>query len=342
VLTNEPNNISIRGRVDSQDLGHGLAGPPAFGRELRIRVRLLVACSVGLSTAIAVFLCWRNGNSPDFYQPWLGAKLLLEGKNPYELIGPGREFVHEFRFFYPLTASILLLPLGFLSLPLAIGIFSGMSSGLLAFALTKDGYWRLPMLVSVPFLIAAWAGQWSILFTAVFLLPAVSFLYVAKPSVGLAYLLANPRLGIALVGGVFLLVFSLFLVPEWPREWMSIISTANHMNPPLMRPGGWVALLALIRWRRPEARLIAFLSVIPQTVVWYEALPLQLAARNLREAIALAVLASLPLLSEAWFGLSDGILDAYPAGWELAIFAYLPAVALVLLPRAELKSARKG
>ena len=76
--------------------------------------------------------------------------------------------------------------------------------------------------------------------------------------------------------------------------------------------------------------MVAFLSLIPQTALWYEALPLLLVARSLRESLALSILTSLPSLYEARYGLGDGTFDVYPTGFQMALFAYLPCVVMVL------------
>jgi hypothetical protein len=48
-------------------------------------------------------------------------------------------------------------------------------------------------------------------------------------------------------------------------------------------------LIALAKWRRPEARLIALLACVPQTAASYEALPLILALRSSREAMIFGI-----------------------------------------------------
>ena len=54
--------------------------------------------------------------------------------------------------------------------------------------------------------------------------------------------------------------------------------------------GGPLILLALLRWRRPEARLLVALGCIPHTTMLYEALPLFLVARRWQEGVLLAAL----------------------------------------------------
>jgi hypothetical protein len=53
-------------------------------------------------------------------------------------------------------------------------------------------------------------------------------------------------------------------------------------------PGGVVAMLALLRWRRPEGRLVAALACVPLTPSPYETVPLFLVPRTAGEAALLS------------------------------------------------------
>lgn len=299
-------------------------------------VRLAASAGAGLLVAALVFVAHRHPmTQPDFWQPWFGATAALAGLDPYQLVGPGREYPHEFRFLYPLTASVAVLPFSFLPFQFAIALFTGGSAALLAFALTRDGhYYPLMTFLSVPFVSAAWAGQWSILLSAAFLLPWLAWGWVCKPTIGLAMLAARCRrqdLHIAAIGALILVSVGTLLVPKWPGEWVeNIWANTGHMTAPVMRPLGFVALAALLRWRRPEARLVALLSLVPQTPLWYEAVPLFLVPRSFREFLVLLLSTSLPMFYEVMFGGGDGSYDVWPLGAQLALFGHLPAVVMVL------------
>jgi hypothetical protein len=299
----------------------------------RIGFSLLVAVVVG----ICVFAGWQRSTlHPDLWQPLIGAQSLLAGVDPYPLVGPGRQYEHEFLFIYPLTSSVILVPLGLLSWQTATAVFSGVSAGLFAhFA----GYERWPVLLSFPFISAAWAGQWGTLFSVAFLVPSLSFLFVAKPTTGLALLAARfdqKSLFACVAGATVLLAVSLAIVPRWPIEWLTAVgSNTGHMTLPLLRPGGFIALFALLRWRRSEARLIAFLAMVPQTVLWYEVVPLFLVARTFRQSLTLMVLTSLPIIYEILFASQNGTVELWPKDYQLALFAYLPCVVMVLLRKNE-------
>jgi hypothetical protein len=57
----------------------------------------------------------------------------------------------------------------------------------------------------------------------------------------------------------------------------------------LLRPGGPLLLATLVRWRRPEARLIAALACTPLTPTFYDPVLLFLVTRTFREALVLTV-----------------------------------------------------
>ena len=293
--------------------------------------------SLGIATiaGVIVFLAWDRPTDlrPDFWQPWFGARSLLSGRDPYPLVGPGRAFVHEFPFLYPLTSSIAVLPLGLLKPGAATALFVAISTGLLAFGVTRDGWYRLPSFLSFPLVSAAWGGQWSPILTAAFCLPALAWLYAAKPTIGIALLIAEgsrKSFLIAAAGGSLLVVIGLVLVPQWPAEWLEALKSTGHMTPPILRPGGLVAFLALLRWRRPEARLIVALSCVPQSSHWYEVVPLLLVPATLLQSVAFSFSSSLPIIWEVHTGFGDGAFDLYPRSFQVALFAYLPAVIMVL------------
>jgi hypothetical protein len=289
----------------------------------RLAGSLLIAVCIGL----LVWLSWRNptGLNPDLYQPWLGAKLLLGGRNPYGLIGPGKLFPHEFPFLYPITACVIVLPLSVFPIAVAVGIFSGVSAGLLAYALKPYQY---PVFLSVPFISAAWAGQWSILYSAVFFIPVLSFLYAGKPSIGAAFFLAGRGKQYGIFGGLLVLAVSIAMLPQWPSEWLQSMKAVSHLKAPAFHSGGFIALVALLRWRVPEARLVALLSLIPQTNLWYEAVPLFLVPRSFRESLILMVSTSTPMIYRILY--NRGTFELWPHGYELALFGYLPCVVMLL------------
>lgn len=270
----------------------------------------------------------------DFGSLWFGAQALVHGVNPYLLIGPGRRYEWDWVLYYPATTLVAALPFTLLPELAASIAFVWVSAWALAFSITKKGWHRLFLLASAAFLIAARAAQWSPLFTAIFLQPALGWVLAAKPNIGTAIGIATPSkrmVGLAILGGLLLLAVSLWFLPDWPRYWIANVRSATHMVVPITRPGGVLVILALLRWRRPEARLIVALACFPQTGSWYESLPVLLAAETRRECQLLSILSSVgyiasarlvPEISERQFNLDVETFMIW--------FVYVPAVIVVL------------
>ena len=61
-------------------------------------------------------------------------------------------------------------------------------------------------------------------------------------------------------------------------------------------------LLAILRWRRPEARLLIALACVPQSMLLYETVPLFLVPRTFRESALLVALSYVALRAVAYGG----------------------------------------
>jgi hypothetical protein len=298
--------------------------------------RLIVATLIGLfGMAITLRgLTKSSGAITDLGQVWFAASAMLHHADPYQLIGPTAVYHLEFPLLYPLTAAVVILPLSLLDEPVASAVFVFIASATLAFAVTKNGWDRLPLFVSLPFLIAAHQAQFAPLLAAGFLLPALAWTWAAKPTLGLVLLASTGSVRaftIAIAGGAFLFLIALAFVPQWPGEWLSAVRSETHMIATITRPGGFLALAALLRWRRPEARLIAAMALVPQTPGWWDLVLLLLVASTFRESLILAVTTMAPLVYEMAFGLGDGTLDVYPrSSLMLMAASYIPATLIVL------------
>jgi len=280
----------------------------------------------------------------DFTWYWLGARALIEGKDPYIVIQPGGPFHLDAPFVYPLTSAMVGVPFAlWLSLGWAATLFVAIGSAFLAWGITQDGYARLPIFGSAPFFWAVTSGQVSPLLTAGALLPALSWLAPTKPNLGLATLGYRPS-KIALLGSFLFLAASLMINPHWPREWLAALGTHNESDYgkgiPLLLGGGPLLLLALTRWRRPDARLLLILACVPQTIMFYDQLPLWLIARTRLQSAAMGLLSMVGLLL-AGFALPPHPTHGQVAStfWPMVLATcYLPALALVLRqPRLEPK-----
>ncbi|HEU6450450.1 MAG TPA: hypothetical protein VFT57_03455, partial [Gemmatimonadaceae bacterium] len=157
------------------------------------RKRILVALAIGLASALfTAFAFARPDASTDFEFWWRGARTLIAGGNPYLMAPSTPDWPLPDPLFYPLPALLLTAPLAELSLPSAGAIFMGISGGLLAWLVTREGLWRLWIFGTASYFMACKIGQWSPLIMAVAFMPAAGFLAAMKPNLGLALLSYRP------------------------------------------------------------------------------------------------------------------------------------------------------
>lgn len=310
--------------------------PSPDARSVPAGRRLAIVAGVAAwAFALSLVYMSRRGFYGDFYYPWLAAQHVLAGRSPYLELPGGGVYPTSSAFAYPLPTALFAIPFSFLPLPVAGALFFALSSALLAFAVTRDGYWRLPIFLSAPFISAATQAQWSPLIVAAGLLPALGFLAVLKPNIGLAIAAYRPTRRVV-IGGSLVLLASLAVAPHWPIEWLrnSTSSGVEALHrPPVLETGGVLLLLALLRWRAPEARLLLVMACVPQLLFWNDQLPLMLVARTRREVLLLTVLGSVGYM--AWeLLLAPGENYGLAAARYIMVFLYLPALVLVLLRKA--------
>ena len=302
-------------------------------------VRFLTVFLVAALAAAAAYGTSVGESVPrDFDQVGYAAGALLEGRNPYAEIGPGRAF-HWDPFYYPLTAPVAILPLAWLPRPLLNAAFTFIGAALFGWVLTRRGLGFLVFFASAAALHTATVVQWSWLFAASAGLPVVGLIFAAKPTLGAAMFAARPSWW-PIFGGALLLTISLAFQPDWLIHWRAALNTTTFGDDPsartpylspLTRPGGVVVLLALLRWRRPEARLVAALGAIPQSPFLYETVPLFLVARSWSQAAALTVLSWVAWTIMAYSGPFDSRLPRYLTYSSVILWCmYLPCVLLVL------------
>lgn len=274
------------------------------------------------------------GDSNDFDQVWFAARTLLNGGDPYALIQPGGPQGTPYPFYYPLTAAVLGLPLGAIPLELARWAFVALGAGVLGYAVGRHRPWLWPIGLSVPLVIAIRSSQWSPLLAAAMFLPSLGFLAAAKPNVGLVILarVTDRRPAILLVaGGLGIIALSLAADHEWPLKWRDALAGAPHFQPILFRPGGFLMLLGLWRWRDPEARMLVALACVPQTGLFYETLPALTVAKTRLEAAILAVLTHLAWNAGAFVPpITEFAAQTWWAGLLSLWFILLPALGMVL------------
>ena len=251
--------------------------------------------AVGVLSALAVLFVHDRipGLRTDFDQVWFAAKAMLEGHDPYPLIGPTGEFWYGWKFFYPLSAPVSILPLGLLPLLWARVVFCALSGALLAYLVTREGWYRLSLFLAPPYLLHLVWLQWSVLLVCGLFVPWLGWFGAVKPNLGAAYFLAQVqwrRAARYAAIGMVPVVASLLVQPAWPYGWMASMREYVHGAPTVMLPGGFLLLIALLRWRRWEGRLFLALVCFPQTPGAMSALPLLLIPKTLQGMLILALL----------------------------------------------------
>ena len=271
-------------------------------------------------------------DSTDFAQIWHAAKGWLQGQNPYDVVGPQGSFRWPFPLLYPATAVAVGVPFALLPAALATASFVGLGAGALAWALGRSpqpmpGAWWL--FSSAAFVYVVRTAQWSPLLMAAALTPATGWLLACKPSLGLALFAAYPRRRTAIGIAVFVAA-TILVLPTWPIHWLRALPAAYHMTAPVtyVTAGGPLILLALLRWRRPEARLLVALACVPHTTMLYEALPLFLVARRWQEG---ALLSALSWVCFALPESRDYLQRLHSTAWSMTLLLYLPCAIMVLL-----------
>ena len=312
--------------------------------EGQLTVRQRAAVGIIVAVLASAYVLWFDSvtnqygqGGSDFDQLWFAARVVVHGGDPYQSIGPGRAFEWGWPLLYPLPTVIAAIPFAGLPLLAARILFVGLSAGLLAFALSARGVALLIVLLSAAVVDAVRAGQLSLLMTAGLTVNSLAVALVLKPPFGLALLAATPRrqaIAVAAAAGLLLSAVAFAIQPGWLFEWMRLVRGSGHLRAPVLALGGPLLLLALLRWRRADARVLLACICVPHTPVVYDVVPLVMLVRNAREALAFAVLTYVALL------LQDSMVANMPANDAAGVAArilnvvvYLPALGLVLSRR---------
>lgn len=304
------------------------------GRELthseRVQVAILIGVAAGLVAALAYPLIPEHG-ARDLMWPLRGARQVMEGINPYKVPPVPNAPEAGFWFMFPMTAVLMVAPLAWLKATIAGVVFAALTSGFLAFALSRTGgLSRFWLFLSPPYLLAVVLGQWSPVMVAAALTgPTVAWLLTAKP-VGLALFLWRPSWRGAFLAGLFL-ALTLAVLPTWPVDWIRNALTVPRHPIPLLAPWGALVLVALLRWRSRDARLVLTMSVLPQHVYFYDQLPLYLTAHTGRRVALLTACGWL-----AWALTKAACSTPEYCGPEavqwVMLLQYLPAAVMVAIP----------
>jgi hypothetical protein len=281
-----------------------------------VRTRILISTAIGLASGI---FCWfvlahfHQGAADLTWAIHLSQRLLAR-QNPYDT--PLEQ--------YPLIAAFFGLPFAWLRPEVAGGVFYGVSSGVLAFGLTRHGYSRLLLFLAYPY----WAGfltaQWPPLIAASAFFPLLLPVTLVKPQVGLPVALTHlSRRGV--LACAVLVAVSLAILPRWPILWAHQFGHYEHFIPLLVLPGP-LLLLALLRYRDRDAWLLFLSALMPQR--WFfDSLPLWLIPKNRREMVWTVSLSLAPGIWR-WFHAPHSYAEV---GRWTVVFFYLPMLAVILL-----------
>ena len=280
-----------------------LGGPStfAFSRTVSVTWRHVFTVTV-IAIMASAYVVLRGTSDPevsDFDQLWHGARALIQGENPYQYVGPTGVFGWA-PLYYPLPAMLLVSPLALLPLLAARAVFAAISAGVLAAALLRDSPVRLLVFLSAPMVIAIGRGQWSPLLVAAAYFPSMAWVGLAKPNIALAVLFGSRKpwsaVTSAVIGGAILIAVSFIIEPGWLASWLEALGRKRDGVSVLIHGGGLFIPLVLLRWRRPESRMLAALGSVPQTPSFYDTVPLIMVPRGFRETSFLVIAGNLALL----------------------------------------------
>lgn len=300
--------------------------------------RLLISLALGLLAGFHAWTWHTQSDAPrDLGQVWFAARALLDGVDPYQVIGPGRAFEWVNGFYYPLPAAVALVPLTPLPQVWAEAVFVAVAGACFAWALMAHGYAPLLGFASASMIASVEMVQWAPLLSAALAITPLAALYVAKPTIGFALFVARPSWW-AIGGGVVLLSLAFLAQPGWLASWKQTLTETSLSRatkipyaPPITMPGGVLALLALVRWRRPEARLVAALACVPQTMYVYETVPLLLVPRTFRESYIMLGLTFAAAAGGLYAGHGLPLADRIDVSGRWIVWClYLPATLMVL------------
>ena len=281
-----------------------------------MRVRLLTSVAIGMAAGL---LCWailaRNyQEAGDFRWAIRAAQALLRHETPYST--PMQR--------YPLPAAFFALPFVGLPQEVAGGLFFGISSGILAFGLTRKSYTRLFIFLAFPYWSSLLTAQWTPLVMAAAFFPVLIVTVLAKPQNAIPVAITHLSWR-GVVASLALLTISLVLMPNWPRLWLGQTSYYQHFVPMLVFPGP-VLLLALASRRDPDTALLLTAALMPQR--WfYDAFILWLIPRTRKEILATVFLSWVPALLR-WHRAPSGMLEI---GQWAVLWLYLPMLFVLLL-----------
>jgi hypothetical protein len=284
------------------------------------RTRLLVSSGFGIFAGVSCWFWMRHFHlgAADFTWAMRAASDLLARRNPYAT--PSQ--------LYPLPAALFGLPFIGLRPEIAAGVFYGLSSALLAFGVTRQGYHQLLIFLAYPY----WAGmltvQWVPLIMASAFFWWLTPVALAKPQIGLPVALTRSgRKGA--FACLVVIVLSLLLMPYWLTLWLAQTRSYIRFIPLLVLPGP-LLLAALFRYRDRDAWLLLLAACMPQR--WfYDPFFLWLIPKNRRHIVFTAGLSWIPGIWR-WYHTPHAITEV---GRLTVLCFYLPMLVVLFLPQRQ-------
>jgi hypothetical protein len=279
-----------------------------------------------LSSAFGVFagvFCWYlmrhfHQGAGDFTWAIRAASDLLGRRNPYAT--PGQ--------LYPLPAALFGLPFIRMWPEVAAGVFYGLSSALLAFAVTRRGYHYMLIFLAYPYWAGMLAVQWIPLIMASSFLWWLMPVVLAKPQIGLPVFFTRAQRNGAVVCLIVMLV-SLFVMPHWITLWLAETGHYVRFVPLLVFPGP-ILLAALLRYRNRDAWLLLLAACMPQR--WfYDSFLLWLIPKTRRQIVFTSGLSWIPGIWR-WYHTPQNVTEV--GRWIVLCF-YLPMLLVLLLPQQQ-------
>lgn len=296
------------------------------------RARAWATACVAILSTLGTYSCATHLDRPtDFAFWWRGARVLLDGANPYLLRPNTPAWPLPDPLFYPLPALLFAIPLAPFVLAIAQSVFMGLSSGVLAWRLSREGMWRLCAFVSASYVQAVHFGQWTPLLVAAALLPGAGMLFAVKPNLGVPLFLYRPSWW-TVAGCAAIAVLSFIVLPSWLGDWRANLAALGRTpHPvPILTPLGALLVLAVLRWRQPEARLLLAMACVPQLLFFADQLPLWLIPRTRREMVLLTSCSLVAGFVWMIWGASRPNWLTFAAPWVVGL-VYLPALVIVLI-----------
>jgi hypothetical protein len=261
------------------------------------------------------------------------AERMVGGDDPYRVSTADPSI--DDRLVYPLPAVLLFAPVAKVRPQLVRAAWSGLAAFTLSLlALTWFGWHGLAVILSRCAERALVLAQWTPWFFASVAVPPFQLLAAAKPTTAFLVWAYRPSWW-PFIGAAVLLPLVFVVSPGWVGDWLSLAAGVGYYTAPVgvWTGGGPLLLLAALRWRRPEGRLLLAMALVPHNYVWYEQLLLFLVPATGVELWSLWALSWISLRVAHLNFVQLGIPE--PEGQvafraPVVALLYLPALAMVL------------